>query len=279
MATYQLPDRVACYRHADQLTGEYCARCGRPVCHDCTAPVPAGQHCPSCVGETASGDAGPPRPLPWARLTRLTPVVAALIVVNVVAFVLTSLHRTWALDFAQIPPFIAHGQVYRLLTAAFVHENLPHLLFNMAALYMTGPPVEEALGPKRFLGLYLLAALGGSVCSFVLGPVFVAGLGASGAIFGIFGAWFSLARAQRSETAVIVLVIAIMLAYSFYDTGIDWRAHVGGLVTGVVVGAGYARAARQPARLRVISEAAVAVALVSLFAALVVVRAAWILPV
>ncbi len=279
MATFQLPDRVACYRHADQLTGVYCARCGRPVCDDCMAPPPAREHCPTCVSEVTSGAAPPPRPLPWARLTRLSPVVAALIVVNVVAFVLTSLHRAWELDFAQIPPFIAHGQVYRLITAAFVHENTVHLLFNMAALYITGPPVEEALGPKRFVGLYLLAALGGTVCSFVFGPVFVAGLGASGAIFGIFGAWFSLARAQRSETAVIVLVIAIMLAYSFYDTGIDWRAHVGGLVTGVVVGAAYAWAARQPARLRVIYEAAVAVALVGLFAALVVIRSAQILPV
>jgi membrane associated rhomboid family serine protease len=278
MATFQLPDRVACHRHVDQLTGVHCTRCGRPICPECIETVPGGRYCPSCVSESADAGpvgAAPPRlrSAPWDRLTRVTPVVAVLIGVNVVAFALTSIHRAWEIDFAQIPPSIAHGEVYRLLTAAFVHESVTHLLFNMAALFVNGPPVENALGRNRFLALYLLAAVGGSVCSFVFGPVFVAGLGASGAIFGIFGAWFALARAQRSETGVIVLLIAILLAYSFYDSAIDWRAHVGGLVTGVVFGAACAWAARRPGRSRVAYEGAAAVALLALFAALVAVRA------
>jgi membrane associated rhomboid family serine protease len=218
----------------------------------------------------------PPPVALWRRLTRLSPVVAGLILLNGAVYVLTSLHRAWELDLAQIPPSIAHGQVYRLLTAAFVHESATHLLFNMAALFVAGPPVEEALGRNRFLGLYLLSAVGATVCSFVFGPVLVAGLGASGAIFGIFGAWFSLARAQRSNTSVISLLIALLLAYSFYDPSIDWRAHVGGLVTGVAFGATYAWAARRPRRLRLVYEAVVAVILLGLFAALVVVRSAQI---
>ena len=286
MATYQLPDRVACYRHPDHLTDLHCPRCGRPVCFDCLPEGPAtdASHCPTCSTEVreppaTEGRRSRPRPLGWFALPRLTPVVAALIAANAGLFVLTSLHRQWEFDLAQIPPAVADGQVYRLLTAAFVHVNLAHLLFNMAALYAAGPAVEEALGHRRFLVLYLLAALGGSVFSFVVGPVFVAGLGASGAIFGVFGAWFSLARAQRSETAVIVFLIAVMLAYSLYDPGIDWRAHVGGLVTGLVVAAVYARGARRPAAERMLYEAAAAVAVLGLSLALVLLRATQILPV
>ncbi len=129
------------------------------------------------------------------------------------------------------------------------------------------------MGRNRFLGLYLLAAVGGSVCSFVFKPGLRRGLGASGAIIGVVGAWFSLARAQRSETGVIVLLIAILLAYSFYDTGIDWRAHVGGLVTGVVVGAAYAWPGPAARPVTCGLRGPVAVALLVLFTALVAVRA------
>lgn len=274
MATSQLPERVACYRHADHLTGVHCARCGRPICSDCMRATPVGHQCPTCVREGADGS---PRPRSLGgRLGHTTPVVSALIVVNVVVFVLTSTHHTWELNYAQIPVSIAHGQVYRLLTATFVHVNLTHVLFNMAALFITGPPVEEALGRNRFLVLYLMAALGGSVCSFLLGPVFVAGVGASGAIFGIFGAWFSLARAQRSNTAAILLLIAILLAYSFYDTAIDWRAHVGGLVVGAVFGALYTWTVRRPPRLRLAYETSAVVVSLGLFVVLVAFRSAQI---
>ena len=176
--------------------------------------------------------------------------------------------------FAQTPYLEAHGQAYRLLTAAFVHENLTHLVFNMAALVVMGPPVEEAFGAKRFIAFYLLAALGGSVLSFLIGPVYEAGIGASGAIFGVFGAWFSLARAQRSHTGAIVLLIGIVLAYSFYEPNIDWRAHVGGLATGVVLGAAFAFTATRPPRARLALEAATVVATLGVFWALVAFRSA-----
>ena len=204
----------------------------------------------------------------------LTPVVAVLIAVNVAVFLFTRAHPTWQLDYAQIPPEVAHGQLYRLLTAAFLHENFTHLLFNMASLLAVGPPVERAMGRGRFLVLYLLAAVGGSVCAFAFGPALVIGVGASGAIFGVFGAWFSLARASRADTGVIVFLIGILLAYSFYDPRIDWRAHVGGLVTGLAVAAVMAAAARWPHPVRWATEATLVVALTSLFWTLVVLRSA-----
>ncbi len=281
MATSQLPDRVACYRHSDHLTGVHCTRCGRPICPDCMAPAPVGHHCPTCVHEDSKGGAGArrvrrpggaagTRAVGGTRAAagrRLTPVVATLVALNVVAFILTSSHPLWKFDYAQLPVLVAHGQAYRLLTATFIHENLTHILFNMAALVIMGPTIEEALGRNRFLALYLLAGLGGSVLSFLFGPVHVFGLGASGAIFGIFGAWFSLARAQRADTGVIVFLIALNLAYSFWDPAIDWRAHVGGLVTGLALGALFAWAARRPARFRVAYEAAALLGTLALFAA------------
>lgn len=239
--------------------------------------APVGHHCPTCVEESSRGPLAARVGAQWApqhRQGRLTPVVGALVAVNVVVLLLTSVHRTWEFDYAQIPAAVAHGQAYRLLTAAFIHENLTHLVFNMASLLAMGPPVERAIGRQRFLVLYMVAALGGSVCSFLLGPAFVAGVGASGAILGIFGAWFSLARASRSDTGVIMMLIAVLLAYSFYDTTIDWRAHVGGLVVGGAIGAVYAYAARRPARMRVALETTAVLALLGLLGALVLFRAA-----
>ena len=272
MVTSSLPDRVACYRHADHLTGAHCTRCGRPICGDCMIPAPVGHHCPTCVRESPQAPAVAParREGPLS----LTPVVAVLIAANVAVFLLTRAHPTWQIDYAQIPSEVARGQLYRLFTAAFLHESVTHLLFNMVSLLAVGPPVERAMGRGRFLVLYLLAAVGGSVCAYVFGPPLVIGVGASGAIFGIFGAWFSLARAWRADTAVIVLLIGILLAYSFYDPRIDWRAHVGGLVTGVAVGAVMAAAARWPRPVRWFTEAAFVLASTSLLWTLVVLRSA-----
>lgn len=267
----QLPDRVACYRHSDRLTGARCTRCGRPICPDCMLEAPVGHQCPTCVKE-GGRESKPVRWNPARRPGGLTPVVKAVIAVNVVVFLLTSANSALQLRYAQIPLAIASGQTYRLLTAAFLHAGVAHLLFNMLALFLLGPPIEEALGRSRFLVLYLLAALGGSVCSYLLGPTNMIGVGASGAIFGIFGAWFSIARAQRYDTGGIVVLIAIQLAYSFVDKNIDWRAHVGGLVTGLVVGGIFALAGRRPATQRKIIEAAVAVVTVTVLLLLVHVR-------
>jgi len=242
--------------------------------------APVGHQCPTCVDEPGAL-AGPPpgrvRRTAHTHLFKLTPAVAGLIVINVVVYALTRSHPAWKLDYAQIPLYIAQRQPYRLLTAVFVHEDLSHLLFNMAALFIMGPPVEEALGRARFLALFLVSGVGGFVCSFCFGPVLGASLGASGAIFGVFGAWFSLARARRADTAAIVLLIAFLLAYSFYDTSIDWRAHVGGLITGVALGAAFAwTAQRLGGRSRWVVQVAAVAGLVAVFGVVVLVRSAQI---
>ncbi len=248
----EVPDRLACYRHADRLTGAQCTRCGRPICGDCMVEAAVGHHCPTCVGEGHS-QVRPVRWNPGDRTRGLTPVVRALIAVNVVVFLLTNAHPIWQAMYAQIPSEVARGQTYRMLTAAFLHANFLHILFNMFALAILGPPVEEVMGRRRFLALYLLSALGGSVLSYVLGPINVAGVGASGAIFGVFGAWFCIARSRRAETSGIVVIIAINLAFGLLDPAIDWRAHVGGLIAGLIFGGVFALSERSsPAQRRAV---------------------------
>lgn len=230
----------SCYMHADRVAGSTCRRCGRPICPDCMHQAPVGWQCTSCVREAervaptirwrprAAGGIG--------RLgnTRMTPAVTALIAVNVAAYLWESRHLDSTIRrFAMWPDGVHYyGQWYRLLTGAFLHANVEHILFNMVTLAIVGPPVEAEVGRVRFVVLYLLSALGGSVGSYLLSAPDVAGVGASGAIFGVMGAYYVLARLRRWETRQILALIAINLLLGFTSPGIDWRAHLGGMVVG-----------------------------------------------
>jgi len=139
-------------------------------------------------------------------------------------------------------PYYATAEPWRLLTGAFLHSpGSPfHILFNMYALWMTGPYLEALLGRVRFVVLYLLSAVGGSVGFLLLsspsnGSQWVFGtVGASGAVFGLFGAFFMVQRRLNRSTGPLLAVIAINFAIGFLP-GIAWQAHLGGLVTGVLV--------------------------------------------
>jgi membrane associated rhomboid family serine protease len=223
-----------CYNHHNRATGAHCTRCGRPICPDCMIAAPVGHHCPTCVKEGNKGV----RRVNWSPTSMqfgggLTPVVKLLIAANVVVFLLTSSHTAWELRYAQQGAAIAvHHSYYRLLTATFIHANLLHVLGNMVSLVIVGSSIERAIGKTRFVILYLLAALGGSTASYLLAQPSIYGVGASGAVFGLFGAYFILARSKRADTSGILVLIGLNLAFSFSNRAIDWRAHLGGLVVG-----------------------------------------------
>ncbi len=139
------------------------------------------------------------------------------------------------------PEAVHHGQWYRLLTAAFLHANIEHIFFNMVILAIVGSPVEAEVGKVRFLVIYLISAFGGSVASYLLSNANVLGLGASGAIFGVMGSYFVLARRRGWDVATIAALIVIELAIGFGSSTIDWRAHLGGVITGAVVTLGLTR--------------------------------------
>jgi membrane associated rhomboid family serine protease len=127
------------------------------------------------------------------------------------------------------------GQWYRLLTAAFLHAGLLHLATNMLTLYIVGAPLERLLRTGRYLTVYLVSALGGSLLSLWLSPEFSLGVGASGAIFGLFGALVVLRRQVGAEAGGLAVLIGLNLVISFAVPNISWQAHIGGLVTGALV--------------------------------------------
>ena len=145
-----------------------------------------------------------------------------------------------------VPVAIASGEWWRLLTGAFLHApgSFFHILFNMWALTVLGPQLETLLGRLRFVTLYVLSALGGSALIYLIGPPLAPSIGASGAIFGLFGATFVVARRLNLDTRWIVGLLAINLVITFLVPNISWQAHVGGLVTGLVLATAYAYAPR-----------------------------------
>jgi membrane associated rhomboid family serine protease len=165
---------------------------------------------------------------------------------------------------------VADGEYYRLVTAAFLHAGLLHLALNMFALASLGPVLESALGRARFLVLYVLSALGGSTLSFLLAQPTTFGVGASGAIFGLFGAFYVVARRLGGDTRSILTLLLVNLVITFAVPFIDWRAHLGGLITGTAVAAGFAFAPRGPRRTAV--QATVCVGVLLLLVVAIAVR-------
>ncbi|WP_051581148.1 rhomboid family intramembrane serine protease [Pseudonocardia acaciae] len=168
--------------------------------------------------------------------------------VEVVTFILIGINVAVYVGEVAYPPLVgalggiaeraAAGQYYRLVTSAFLHEPLPHLthlMFNMLALWRFGRQVERVLGRGRYLVVYALSAAGGSAVSYAFLPPQANGIGASGAIFGLFGALIVLVRRAGLPLGEMLTMLAINLVFSFLAPHIDWYAHLGGLVAGAVV--------------------------------------------
>ena len=215
----------------------------------------------SALGGTVRG--GPPV---------VTFTIIGLCVVSWILQLVTGGTWTSMLAFA---PWIGELQPYRFLTAAFLHSTSPvHILFNMYALWVTGPFLEQMLGRWRFVALYLLSAIGGSVGYLVLagGPTsegwYQPVVGASGAVFGLFGAILLVLRRTGRNAMQIVVLIGINFAIGLYFPGIAWQAHLGGLVVGLALGAAYAYAPKD--RRAIVSSVA------TIVVAAVLAVAAWI---
>jgi membrane associated rhomboid family serine protease len=230
-----------------------------------------GHQCDECVREGAKSVRQPKTSF-GGREYGANPVITyALIAINVVMFVLETVSRGLKSELVLFAPAVADGDLYRLITSAFMHYGIAHLLFNMYALYIIGPPLEKWLGRLRFTALYALSALGGSVLVYLLSPLNAATAGASGAVFGLFGAAFVVGKRLNLDVRWVIGLIAINLAFTFVipmlgGQSISWQGHIGGLVTGAVVAAAYAYAPRERRSLIQISAT---VALLVLFVALI----------
>ncbi|HEX5223914.1 MAG TPA: rhomboid family intramembrane serine protease [Solirubrobacteraceae bacterium] len=229
---------ATCYRHPSRETGVSCSNCGRPICPDCMTTTPVGMRCPECAKQRTQ-----------VRRMRDMPTIPratyALLVINVAAFLAeqgqfsvyssNSLHGTVINEGVLFRAAIAEGhQYWRLVTSAFLHENLLHIGFNMYLLYLLGMMLEPAIGTVRFAAIYFTSLLAGS-----FGVVFATAapsLGASGAVFGLMGAAAVELRARRISVwqSGIGGLIVINLILSFSLANISVGAHVGGLIGGAL---------------------------------------------
>jgi membrane associated rhomboid family serine protease len=226
-----------CYRHPDRSTRLACSSCERPVCVDCVQPAAVGQKCPDC----ARGDQ-PVRPIRVVQPRgESSPVAFTLLGVNLLAFLLVASGSAPSFLQPQVNGVVAAGGWPVIFSAAFLHADITHLLFNMWALYVFGPQLERVSGSAPFAGLYLASAAAGGVAFFLLGDPGGVAVGASGAIFGLFGAYLALAyRARRTPAGAaglrqLLLLLAINLALPLLVPRIAWQAHLGGLLAGALI--------------------------------------------
>ncbi|UGY92589.1 rhomboid family intramembrane serine protease [Streptomyces gobiensis] len=257
---HQLP---GCYRHPDRETGISCTRCEKPICPDCMIAASVGYQCPDCVRGGSGTGHGPaanqPRTLAGGTLVRDTRLITKILLgMNVAVFIAVLsvgdqlVTELGMIGYASVDLFgsdwigVADGEWYRLLTSAFLHQEIWHIGFNMMALWFLGPPLEAALGRSRFLALYLLSALGGNVLTYWLMAQNQLSLGASGAIFGLFGATAVLMRRMRYDMRPIVVLLVINLVITFMPgLNIAWQAHLGGLIVGAAIAYAMVHAPRE----------------------------------
>jgi membrane associated rhomboid family serine protease len=226
-----------CYRHPRVETGVSCSNCGKYICPDCMTPTPVGMRCPDCARQKT-------KTRTMSSLHADPTLTYVLIAVNVLMFIGESAGGSSftggagggvTSSLALNGGAVADGQWYRLITGGFLHAGLFHIAFNMYALLWLGRMLEPTLGHVRFGALYLASLVAGSFGVILLDPT-VNTVGASGAIFGLFGAVVALARSRGIDLRQtgLIPVLVLNLAITFLIPGISIGGHLGGLVGGFV---------------------------------------------
>jgi membrane associated rhomboid family serine protease len=248
-----------CYRHPDREAYISCQRCERLICPECMREASVGFQCPTCIVEGAK-TIRQPRTIAGGKVGGREGVVSlTLIGLNVLGFLLTlasggnsgkvfesgaMLSSTVVNSSGQVLTGVADGDYWRLITSAFLHENLLHIAFNMYALYLFGPFVERALGIPRFIAAYLTAAVMGSVLVYWLAPPNTLTIGASGAVFGLFGLALMLLLRAKQDVRTLLVLLGINAFISVAGSNISWQGHLGGFIAGAILGAAFAFAPR-----------------------------------
>ena len=257
-----------CYRHPDRQSFVLCQRCLRTICPECQTPAAVGVICPECMRDQQKAQTPAQRKAErrWSRPQAITvrdgrPIVTyAIIGITALVYLVTlipgfgSTVRNLFAMFAPAlyPELMGTTQAWRLLTVMLVHASIWHLALNMLALWMLGRSLEPLLGRARFLTLYLISGLGGSIAIALLGFDSIA-VGASGAIYGLFGALLVIGRHIGANITGIAIVLGINLVISFVplifgQSLVSWQGHLGGLLTGALVSLIFARTRRRSQR-------------------------------
>jgi membrane associated rhomboid family serine protease len=248
-----------CYRHPDREAYISCQRCERLICPECMREASVGFQCPSCIAEGAKSIRQPKTMAGGAISGREGIVSMVLIGLNVVGFLLTmatggnsgSVFRSGAMlstsaltSSGEVLTGVADGDYWRLLTSTFLHRDILHIAFNMYALYLFGPYVERALGIPRFIAAYLTVAIMGSVFVYLLSAPNALTIGASGAVFGLFGLALVLLLKAKQDVRTLLVLLGINAFISVAASSISWQGHLGGFIGGLILGVAFAYAPR-----------------------------------
>ncbi|MEU5340064.1 rhomboid family intramembrane serine protease [Streptomyces sp. NPDC020766] len=252
-----------CYRHPDRETGVRCTRCERPICPECMISASVGFQCPECVrngsGTGHAPNATQPRTLAGGTVAADPRLMTKILVgLNLAVFLVQlSVGDRFTESFYLVGRVflpilgndlqgVAEGQWYRLVTSMFLHGSYIHIAFNMLSLWWIGGPLEQALGRARYIALYAVSGLAGSALTYLLAEPNQPSLGASGAIFGLFGATAILMRRLNYDMRPVIALLVINLIFTFNPGfNIAWEAHIGGLVGGVLIGYAMVHAPRE----------------------------------
>ncbi|MBK3644830.1 rhomboid family intramembrane serine protease [Streptomyces sp. MBT33] len=253
---------TTCYRHPKVECHVRCTRCDRYICPDCMREAAVGHQCPECVREGARS-VRQARTAFGGRVASAPTVTYVLIALNVLAYlgemvrpsIVDRFDMLGTVPAGYLPEGVAHGEWYRLLTGAFLHLpptdgtfGILHIVMNMVSLWNIGRVVEMQLGRVRYLALYLLSALGGSVLVLLIAPT-TPTLGASGAIFGLGAAYYVMARRLGADMDAVNRFMAGLLLWLVISAWLtSWQGHLGGLLAGGVVTLAYAYAPRDSRR-------------------------------
>lgn len=207
-------------------------------------PTPVGMRCPECARQRTKVTQGVGGE---SSLLSSAPATFVLIALNLVAFLaeiasssggLTISGSSIVFDYGLFGPLVNEGEWYRLVTSGFLHASLLHIGFNMFALFFLGRILEPSIGTPRFLAVYFASLFGGSFGALLLSPDALT-IGASGAIFGIFGATFVIARGRGFDAVASSIGVVLLLNLAIGIGGashISLGGHLGGLAAGLVCG-------------------------------------------
>lgn len=182
----------------------------------------------------------------FSQYIKLYPVVSTLLAINIIIYLITMIPfigpRVFGLGIG-FNYLIANGEWWRFITPMFLHAGIMHLLFNMFALFLFGPELERLAGKVRFLTIYFLAGIFGTIASYFLQDLYYRHVGASGAIFGILGAFGALVyytrRTMPQLRQMMLPIIIISIIMTFLNPGINVTAHLTGMAVGFLIGLSY----------------------------------------
>lgn len=271
-----------CYRHPDRQSFVLCQRCLRTICPQCQTQAPVGVICPECLAaqRNAQTPAQHRARQMWRRSARAAdgrPIVTYVIIgltalVGLLQMIPGGIGAMVTDTLLYFPPWLYPQlsgvfEPWRLLSALFVHGSFWHFALNMLALYFIGRVLEPTLGRGRFIALYLISGLGGSVAVALLAPL-SAVVGASGAVFGLLGALLVIGRHLGANITGILVILGLNLVIGFLPgMNVSWQAHVGGAAIGALVGFIFARTRKPQQRLvQILLLAGVVAALLALVA-------------